>query len=131
MPQGSTEPDELIRARQEGREALSPWVGWFVAPMAWALHQGIGYAMVPWLCRIDTRWPYYLLTLVSLILCGVGILAAVHALRRSRWIKPEHSHQRMRMMALIGLMLSGAAMGGIAANFGPSFLVGICTGGGT
>ena len=41
---------EHIRAHQEGAEALTPWLGWILASAAWALHQGIGCAMVPWLC---------------------------------------------------------------------------------
>ncbi len=122
---GSTE-EERILARQEGREALTPWAGWFLGPAAWALHQGIGYAMVPWLCDLGTRWPYHALTVFSLVLCGLGALAARHALNRSHHVRPERSVERLRMMALGGLMLCGAALGGIVIEYAGSFWLNTC-----
>jgi hypothetical protein len=122
----SGEQDDLILARQEGREALSPWLGWVLGPMAWALHQGVGYAMVPMLCRLGTRWPYHVLTLLALALCLCGALAARHALLRSHRIRPERSHERMKMMARVGLMLCAAATGGIIVEYAASFWIEIC-----
>lgn len=115
-------------ARQEGFEALTPWFGWGLAPAAWALHQGIGYAMVEWLCAIGTRLPYHALTIVAVGLCATGIAAAVHALRRPRHIRPERSAARMRMMALVGLMLSATALGGITVEYVPTFWIDVCKG---
>ncbi|SFQ08422.1 hypothetical protein [Tranquillimonas alkanivorans] len=120
--------DDLILAKQEGREALSAWAGWVMAPAAWALHQGIGYAMVPWLCALGTRWPYHALTVFAVGLCIGGALMSRKALRRSRHIRPEHSRMRVRMMALIGLMFSAAAFGGILVEYLPSFLIDTCNG---
>ena len=115
-------------AQQEGREALTPWLGWFLAPSAWALHQGIGYAMVPWLCATGRTWPYHALTAVAVTLCGLGALSSLLALRRSRRIHPRHSEERMRMMALVGLMFSGAALGGIVVEYAGSFWIDVCAG---
>jgi hypothetical protein len=120
--------DDRVFAHQEGFEAFTPWFGWGLAPAAWALHQGVGYAMVVWLCRIGTRWPYDALTAFAVCLCGVGIAAAVHALRRSRHIRPERSASRMRMMALVGLMLSVTALGGITVEYLPTFWIDTCSG---
>lgn len=125
---GESEKTERVRAAQEGREALTPWLGWFCGPAAWALHQGIGYAMVPWLCAIGTRWPYHALTVVALVLCGVGVWAALHALRRSGRVRSERSEGRLRMMALVGLMICAAALGGIVVEYVPSFWLDTCTG---
>ncbi|TFL18361.1 hypothetical protein [Jannaschia formosa] len=119
---------EKVRAAQEGREALTPWLGWVCGPAAWALHQGIGYAMVPWLCDLGTRWPYHLLTVVSTGLCMVGAWAALHALRRSGRVRSERSEGRLRMMALVGLMLCAAALTGIAIEYGASFWLSVCAG---
>lgn len=94
--------------------------------MAWALHQGIGYAMTPVLCRMGTRWPYHALTVFSVAICLLGALAAWHALRRSRHIRPERSRERMRMMALVGLMLCATAMGGITVEYAASFWIETC-----
>ena len=120
--------DDLILAHQEGTEALTPWVGWVLAPAAWALHQGIGYAMVTWLCRTDRVWPYHALTVFCLGLCSLGALASVHALHRSRHVRPERSRERMRMMALIGLMFCAAALGGIGVEYVGSFAIEVCAG---
>lgn len=117
---------ERIHAHQEGAEALTPWVGWVLAPAAWALHQGIGYAMVPWLCATDRIWPYHALTAFSVTICGIGAATSLHALHRSRKIRPERSAERMRMMALVGLMFCGAAFGGIAVEYVGVFHISIC-----
>lgn len=123
-----SQEEERILARQEGREALTPWLGWIFGPAAWALHQGIGYAMVPWLCRLGTEWPYHALTAFSLVLCALGAVTARAALHRSRLVRPERSAARLRMMALGGLMLCAAALGGIVVEYSGSFLIDVCTG---
>ena len=128
MPETADEEQELRLAHQEGREALSPWLGWIFGPAAWALHQGIGYAMVPMLCSMGARWPYHALTAFSLLLCAAGVLAAFEALRRSRQVRPERSAMRLRMMALGGMMLCGAAFGGIIVEYAGSFWLSICAG---
>ena len=128
MQNASDQEDDNIRAVQEGREALSPWIGWLMGPAAWALHQGIGYAMIPWLCDLGTRWPYHALTLMALAMCGVGVLASFRALRRARRAAPRRSAERIRMMALVGLMLCLAALGGIALEYAGSFWLELCTG---
>ncbi len=123
-----TKDGELELARQEGFEAFTPWFGWGLAPAAWALHQGVGYAMVEWLCGLGERWPYHALTVFAVCLCVAGVAAAIHALRRSRHIRPERSAARMRMMALVGLMLSAAALGGITVEYVPTFWIDTCKG---
>ncbi|SFH26842.1 hypothetical protein SAMN04488020_10923 [Palleronia marisminoris] len=124
--QAHDQDGEHIRAHQEGAEALTPWVGWILAPAAWALHQGIGYAMVPWLCSLGRMWPYHALTGLSVALCAAGAAASFHALRRSRRIEPERSQQRIRMMALVGLMFSAAAFGGITVEYTGAFFIPLC-----
>lgn len=121
------EDEDLVPAPQEGAEALSAWGGWVFGPMAWALHQGIGYAMVPWLCDLGSRWPYHALTVFSVALCGLGALTARHALRTSAHVRPARSRDRLRMMAWVGLMMSLTAFGGIAVEYLPSFWLDICT----
>lgn len=123
-----TSKGERDFARQEGFEALTPWFGWGLAPGAWALHQGVGYAMVNWLCELGSRWPYHGLTVFALCLCAAGVAAAMHALKRSRRIRPERSAARMHMMALVGLMLSAAALGGILVEYLPTFWIDSCMG---
>jgi hypothetical protein len=115
-------------AVQEGREALTPWFGWALAPAAWALHQGIGYSMIGWLCETGLRWPYHALTLLAVAMCAIGLGAAVHALRRSRHIRPRRSAERMKMMARVGLMLCAAAFGGIVFEYLPTFWIETCAG---
>ena len=117
----------MMKAREEGWEAIEPWLGWLFGPMAWALHQGIGYAMTPWLCEIGSRWPYHALTAVAVLLCTGGIFAAFTARRRSRRVYPERSSDRLHMMGLIGLMLSAAALGGITIEYAGSFFLSTCT----
>ena len=129
MPQEvETEEEERALARQEGREALTPWLGWIFGPAAWALHQGIGYAMVPWLCAIGEEWPYHALTVFALALCGAGALAARRAYRRAGIVRQERGAERLRMMALGGFMLCAAALGGIVVEYAGSFWLDVCAG---
>ncbi|MBM9596001.1 hypothetical protein [Roseitranquillus sediminis] len=121
------EEQDLALARQEGREALSPWLGWIFGPVAWALHQGIGYTLVPLLCEMGS-WPYHVLTAFALALCAAGGWAAMRALRRSRHVRPERSAERLKMMALVGFMLCASALGGIVVEYGSSFLIDVCAG---
>lgn len=126
MPEIS-DRDDRIEAKAEGLEAISPWFGWVFGPMAWALHQGIGYAMVPMLCRMGTRWPYHALTGLAFLLCAAGIMTALKAQRRSHHVVPKRSAERLHMMALVGLMLSAAALGGITVEYVGSFWLSACT----
>lgn len=118
--------DDTVAAHQEGKEALSPWLGWVLGPAAWALHQGIGYAMVPWICAIGVQWPYHVLTLLALSFCAAGALSARHALRRSHRVRPPRSASRLRMMALVGLMFSAMALLGITVEYAGSFFLEFC-----
>ena len=122
------EKEDRPVARQEGFEALTPWTGWILAPAAWALHQGIGYAMITWLCDIGQAWPYHALTAFSVTICGIGAVTSLHALRRSHRFRPKRSEERIRMMALVGLMFSAAALGGIAVEYLGVFWIDICAG---
>jgi len=127
-PETRNDEGELILAHQEGREALTPWVGWVLAPIGWALHQGGGYAMTPWLCELGSRWPYHALTGFALALCLLGFGAARHAYRRGGMVRPHRSAERLRMMALVGFMLCAAACGGILVEYAGSFWIELCTG---
>lgn len=126
MARDETEQEERVRAASEGWEALTPWTGWILGPAAWALHQGFGYAMTPMLCRMDALWPYHALTLLAVGLCAVGTLSSAAALRTSRRVRPERSAERIRMMALVGLMLCAGAFGGIALEYAGSFWIDAC-----
>ena len=125
MPE--TNDNEMWEVHEEGWEAVSPWLGWFFGPAAWALHQGIGYAMIPWLCQLGSRWPYHALTGIAIALCAAGIFTALSAQRRSKHVYPPRSADRLHMMALVGLMLSAAALGGITLEYAGSFWLSICT----
>lgn len=123
-----SQEEERILAQQEGRRALAPWLGWVLGPAAWALHQGIGYAMIPWLCRSGEEWPYHALTAFALALCGAGALAARSAYRRAATVRQERGADRLRMMALGGFMLCATALGGIVVEYAGSFWLDTCTG---
>jgi hypothetical protein len=126
MARDETQEEERVRAKAEGFEALSPWLGWVLGPAAWALHQGFGYAMTPMLCRMGELWPYHALTVAAVALCAGGALSSGSALRRSRMVEPERSAERIRMMALVGLMLCAGAFGGIALEYAGSFWIDPC-----
>ena len=122
------EYEKRVVAREEGWEAVTPWFSWIMGPAAWALHQGIGYAMIPLLCRLDTRWPYHALTVFSVSLCLAGGLWAFRVLRHSRRIRPRRSEKRLRMMALGGLMLCALSLLGILVEYVGSFWLSVCEG---
>lgn len=50
-------------------------IGWFAAPLAWAVHLGGGYALAGWACANGTRWLLHALTLATLLAAAGGIVA--------------------------------------------------------
>ena len=58
-------------------------VGWFAAPLAWALHLGVGYALAGWACANGARWVLHSLTVVCLLIAAAGIAANAYSGRRA------------------------------------------------
>ena len=85
--------------------------GWFAAPLAWALHLGLGYALAGWACANGTRWALHILTAVCLLIAAAGIAANGYggnrvAARRDDAALPQRAPERFlqRSGRLLGLL---------------------------
>ena len=83
--------------------------GWFAAPLAWALHLGVGYALAGWACANGTRWALHILTAVCLLIAAAGIAANAYGGRRAA---ARHDASAVRQNASVPfLQRSGRLLG--------------------
>ena len=68
--------DEGLRpARERARQQWPLWFGLLGSPLAWGIHLGLSYWLVPRACAFGEVW-LHLATVVSLLLGGVAVWAA-------------------------------------------------------
>lgn len=68
-------PASTRQAEQRPADAFMLAFGWFAAPLAWALHLGVGYALAGWVCDNGARWILHVLTASCLLIAAAGIAA--------------------------------------------------------
>lgn len=94
------EPDSLFRL----------WFGLFGAPVAWALHIGISYPLVPFVCATGREWVLHAITVVTaLIALAAGVLAwrSWRRLRETAQPSDDPPAGRRTFMAFYGMFISG------------------------
>ena len=86
------------------------WLGIFVGPVAWLAHFQVSYSLVPWVCKNDGEVALHVVSLLCLLIAGVGGVLAWTRLRvagaRAPGAAGEALMARSRFMALLGLMSS-------------------------
>ena len=83
------------------------WLGLAAGPLAWALDQGLSYAMVPWACAAHRHLPLHLVSLVALLLAGAGGVAAWRDWKRRQDVSSESADAdgRAHFLALLGMLM--------------------------
>lgn len=112
-----------------GPAALVLVASWVLGPVAWALHENVSYFLVPHVCASGATWPLYLTSMLAVALAALGGAIA----RRSWTLSAERDdadaaawRQRVRFMALVGLLFSGLSAFGILVASIPSFILAPC-----
>jgi hypothetical protein len=123
----------VIRFESTDRWSTAPriyhlWAGVLLAPLAWALHLGVGYALSAAVCTPPTRWPFFLLSGAAFAVAGTGGWIAWRV-RRDTGDEPEDApdaRARGRFMTVAGILLSVMFLLAIAAQTIPMFLLEPC-----
>ena len=111
------------------RGILVLWGGLLLGPVAWISHQQVSYLLVYWACGSGGMFVFHVLTILLLLLAGLGVYLAWTAWRHSG---PEWADEggtvsdRSRFLALTGLLLNGLFSLVILAQWLPTLLVDPC-----
>lgn len=115
--------------RTPGRLA-SLWAGLLLPPAAWAVQMAISYAAVPWLCRFGASRA--LLVVVAVGGLAVALAGVFLAWRNWRdagggWrATGKGAVDRVRFMALAGLLLGGYVAAIIVLQLGLTLGLDVC-----
>lgn len=105
------------------------WYAFLGAPVAWLVHIGARYPLVPTACAHDLMLVLHMITAVTLVLTLGAAVAAVVFVVRARPGPPSRQHppsSRVRYMALVGLAFSLLFAAVIAAELLPSLMQDPC-----
>jgi hypothetical protein len=108
---------------------LALWTGILAGPIAWACDLLASYALVKWICTSQRLSALHLISLLALVVVGIGALVAWRTLRlASRPLSHEGalSRQRARFMATLGLASSALFALTIVAGAIPPFMIDAC-----
>lgn len=113
--------------RRHSHPIVRTWLGWGLAPAAWALHLGLSYGLVPWVCDDGPVGVLYVVTAVSLLLalCGIA-LAWLNVAAHRRDGHPLRSVGGSRFLAWSGLLMALLFTAIIVAQSLPPMLLGPC-----
>jgi hypothetical protein len=83
------------------------WFGLAAGPVAWALDQGVSYAMVPWACEGHHHLPLHVVSLAALLLAAAGAVMSGRDWRHRRRAGSEEDDAagRGHFLALLGLLM--------------------------
>ena len=112
------------------RGAIPVWAGFLGAPLIWAIHFTIAYAMVPWICTTQKYWPAHLFTIVCLAISGWFTWLCLREWRHLGGGPPTSTEPpvegRSRFVAVVGLMSAALFTLLIAAGHIPIFFFSPC-----
>jgi hypothetical protein len=106
------------------------WGGVLLAPFAWALQLGVGYALVDRVCESGHSFLHHLLTLIALLIAAGGLYLAWHSWHVAGPQWPDSGGDpvsRSRFIALSGLMLSIFFTVAIIAQWLPTLILDPCS----
>lgn len=105
------------------------WVGLFAGPVAWALDQQIKYMWLTYICSTAGVVMLHVVTLMTLLLAGLGAYLSWRSWRRAGRELPDGSGgiiPRTRFMAAMGVALSALFALIIIAQWIPAFFFNPC-----
>jgi hypothetical protein len=85
------------------------WPGLFIPPLAFLSLLSVNYAMEPWACEFQIRWPLHLSSAVVLVLVLAAGALALRDWRQVGFEAPDDGDAqapRVRFLSAMGAMLS-------------------------
>lgn len=116
-------------ARGGAPSAAALWAGWFLGPLAWALHETLSYGLVPWICADGHHWVFQAINGATLLLAVVGMLVARRNRRRAERDRArlgERGHARARFLATTGLLIAALSATAIVVESIPTYVLSAC-----
>jgi len=131
------EVDAKAISREEGIGSAALWFAVLGAPVAWVVHLVSGYSLEEWFaCSPSNTAPGEVLglsvnTVALIITIACGLVAASAGLVAWRcWRRAADdgaaTAQRVRWMAIVGLMNSGLYLLAILGGLGPALILDVC-----
>jgi hypothetical protein len=108
---------------------MAPWIGVFGGPLAWLCSFEARFALAPWACTFQNKLGLYVITLISLLVCGA---CAGIAWRQWKALGEEGPSEeagvfpRSVFMAIGGIVLSLASCMILLAQAIPEVILGAC-----
>lgn len=111
-----------------GPAALILWASWLLGPVAWALHENVSYLLAPQICGTGRMWLLHLASLLALAMAAAGGAIAWRSwmLADTQEVGARPAGERIRFMALVGLLFSGLSAFGILVESIPNFILDPC-----
>lgn len=121
--------DMPAEGSREERAPVLQWIGYGLAPLAFALHLEAAYVMVPWTCGGGSLLLFHLVGLASIIAAAIGTWAAWVTWRCAGRVEPGQgggSLPRTRFMGATGVGTSAILTVILTAQWIAGFLISTC-----
>ncbi len=110
---------------------LSPlplWTGILAGPIAWAIDLEVSYALVHWICATQRVEVLHLISLLALLITGVGAFISWRALQQATHAATTDRSERARtcFMAMLGLASALLFACAIVAGAIPRWMLDAC-----
>ena len=108
---------------------LPLWIGILAGPFAWAMDLTVSYALVKWTCLSQRESLLHAVTVVSLVIVGIGAAFSYFALLATAGAEPEDGgrpRQRARFMAILGLTMCALFALTVVAGAIPRWVLDAC-----
>lgn len=120
---------QAVSRQFRGPAALILWASWLLGPVAWALHENVSYFLAPQICGTGNLWPLHLASVLALAMAAAGGAIAWRSWTladSSEEVGAKPARERIRFMALVGLLFSGLSAFGILVESIPNFILDPC-----
>jgi hypothetical protein len=105
------------------------WPAIFVPPLTFLTLLSTGYAIVPWACEHQTRAPLHWISAIALVIALAGMALAWHDWRSVGLKRPDDKGERasrLRLLCVVGLMLSGLSTLAVLSLWLTQFVIPPC-----
>jgi len=119
----------MDEAKQDRADALILWGSLFAGPLVWAVEHETNFILVPWACAFGTQPTLEAISLIALLLVAAAAVAGWARLRRAGETSADTGPgliPRVRLMAIIAIMLNGLFFLLILQHAMATFMLGAC-----